>query len=143
MKLAVCSWCRGFDSTLGTKEKSQGLSATPLLEKRHNCCLSGLLLTCLNMQAVRWSEEVVDNELMNKKKSKSESAGVAFPQPVLLLAARWLLTVSLVLIAECCIFHKQKSFGDWSDDDSDDECGDCGKEDTRDKAHDKQEAAQS
>ena len=29
------------------------------------------------MQAVRWSEEVVDNEFMNKKKSKSESASVA------------------------------------------------------------------
>ncbi|KAL3130757.1 hypothetical protein ABBQ38_000102 [Trebouxia sp. C0009 RCD-2024] len=49
-------------------------------------------------KAVRWSEDVVDNELMNKKKSK-----------------------------KCCIFHKQKSFGDWSDDDSDDECTDCHK----------------
>lgn len=47
-------------------------------------------------KAVRWSEDVVDNEFMNKKKSK-----------------------------KCCIFHKQKSFGDWSDDDSDDECTDC------------------
>ncbi|KAL3138780.1 hypothetical protein ABBQ32_005623 [Trebouxia sp. C0010 RCD-2024] len=49
-------------------------------------------------KAVRWSEDVVDNEFMNKKKSK-----------------------------KCCIFHKQKSFGDWSDDDSDGECTDCHK----------------
>lgn len=94
------------------------------------------------MQAVRWSEEVVDNEFMNKKKSKSESAGVAFPQPVLLLVARYAHS-SPRLIAECCIFHRQKSFGDWSDNDSDDECNDCDKEDTSGKADDKQGAAQS
>ena len=28
-------------------------------------------------------------------------------------------------LAECCIFHKQKAFGEWSDDDSDDDCKDC------------------
>jgi hypothetical protein len=28
--------------------------------------------------------------------------------------------------AECCIFHKQRPFGEWSDDeDSDSECGEC------------------
>ena len=27
--------------------------------------------------------------------------------------------------AECCIFHKQRMFGDWSDDDSDAECDEC------------------
>ncbi len=35
--------------------------------------------------------------------------------------------------AECCIFHRRRRFGDWSDDedsdkDSDTGCGDCGKE---------------
>lgn len=43
-------------------------------------------------QRVTWDEAVVDNEHMNKKKSKS-----------------------------CCIFHKKKSFGDWSDSDSDED----------------------
>ncbi|DBA71975.1 hypothetical protein WJX79_008774 [Trebouxia sp. C0005] len=61
-------------------------------------------------KAVRWSEEVVDNESMNKKKSK-----------------------------KCCIFHKQKSFGDWSDTDSDDECNGCNKQADCGQSDDKQE----
>ncbi len=44
------------------------------------------------------------------------------------------------LFAECCIFHKQKSFGDWSDNDSDDECNDCNKQADCDQSDDKQEA---
>lgn len=29
--------------------------------------------------------------------------------------------------AECCIFHRQRQFGEWSDgEDSDAECGECG-----------------
>lgn len=47
-------------------------------------------------KAVKWSEDVVDNEFMNKKSSK-----------------------------KCCIFHKQRPFGEWSDDDSDTECVEC------------------
>lgn len=48
-------------------------------------------------KSVKWAEDVVDNEFAGKKKSK-----------------------------KCCIFHKQRVFGDWSDDDdSDMEC-DCG-----------------
>lgn len=32
----------------------------------------------------------------------------------------------LLFCAECCIFHKQRPFGEWSDDDSDNECeNDC------------------
>lgn len=49
---------------------------------------------------MQWAEGVVDNEFLGKKKSK-----------------------------KCCIFHKQRAFGDWSDSDSDDECEECGKED--------------
>lgn len=48
------------------------------------------------LQGVRWAEDVVDNEFMNKKSSK-----------------------------KCCIFHKQRPFGEWSDDDSDTECNQC------------------
>lgn len=46
-------------------------------------------------KGVKWAEGVVDNEHMCKKKSK-----------------------------KCCIFHKRREFGEWSDDDSDseDEC---------------------
>ena len=41
-------------------------------------------------RVVRWADDVEDNEDLGRKKSKS-----------------------------CCIFHKQRAFGDWS---SDDEC---------------------
>eukprot|EP01023_Acetabularia_acetabulum_P050637 TRINITY_DN5497_c0_g1_i10.p1 TRINITY_DN5497_c0_g1~~TRINITY_DN5497_c0_g1_i10.p1 ORF type:complete len:376 (-),score=67.64 TRINITY_DN5497_c0_g1_i10:495-1505(-) len=47
-------------------------------------------------KAVKWAENVVDNELMNKKKSK-----------------------------KCCIFHKRRQFGDWSDDEDSDCDEDC------------------
>jgi len=49
-------------------------------------------------KAVQWAEEVVDNENMGKKSSK-----------------------------KCCIFHKQRKFGDWdTDEDSDaEDCNDC------------------
>ena len=43
--------------------------------------------------AVRWSSSVVDNEHLNKKKSK-----------------------------KCCIYHKPRAFGAWSDTDSDCDC---------------------
>eukprot|EP01025_Chloroclados_australasicus_P018425 TRINITY_DN19660_c0_g1_i1.p6 TRINITY_DN19660_c0_g1~~TRINITY_DN19660_c0_g1_i1.p6 ORF type:complete len:105 (+),score=7.90 TRINITY_DN19660_c0_g1_i1:173-487(+) len=46
-------------------------------------------------KAVKWAEGTVDNENMNKKKSK-----------------------------KCCIFHKRRQFGDWSDDE-DSDCEDC------------------
>lgn len=46
---------------------------------------------------VTWSDDVVDNENMGKKKSK-----------------------------KCCIYHKPRTFGEWSDsEDSDHECDHC------------------
>ena len=89
-----------------------------------------------NVQAVRWSEEVVDNEFMNKKKSKSEFFLVCFT-----LACLWHMVSDSqpCSCAECCIFHKQKSFGDWSDNDSDDECNDCNKQADCGQSDDKQE----
>lgn len=60
---------------------------------------------------------------MNKKKSKSELAAVSFTGLFDDCLQAQLPDPSV----ECCIFHKQKSFGDWSDDDSDGECTDCHK----------------
>lgn len=56
------------------------------------------LLPKRKKKTVRWSEETIEvNEFMAKKKSK-----------------------------KCCIFHKQRKFGEWSDDDdSYDECEEC------------------
>ena len=94
-------------------------------------------LLALVLQGVRWAEDVVDNEFMNKKSSKSEcrlvgggaqgvtrgragereSKGAALPSPCPLL------THDAGPPAECCIFHRQRSFGEWSDEeDSDFEC---------------------
>lgn len=45
-------------------------------------------------KSVKWTEDTVDNEFAGKKSSK-----------------------------KCCIFHKQRAFGEWSDEeDSDPEC---------------------
>ncbi|CAL8463730.1 g3264 [Coccomyxa elongata] len=46
-------------------------------------------------KAVKWSEDVVDNEFLNKKSSK-----------------------------KCCIFHKERPFGEWSDDEDEAQCRD-------------------
>ncbi|KAJ8673452.1 hypothetical protein QAD02_004714 [Eretmocerus hayati] len=56
---------------------------------------------------VQWTQGTVDNENMNKKKSKC-----------------------------CCIYEKPKSFGESSSDESDDECEHChGKKDAHKKPH--------
>lgn len=47
-------------------------------------------------KAVRWSNDVVDNEHMNKKSSK-----------------------------KCCVFHRQRAFGNFSDSDDDELPEDC------------------
>eukprot|EP01025_Chloroclados_australasicus_P047999 TRINITY_DN5426_c1_g1_i1.p1 TRINITY_DN5426_c1_g1~~TRINITY_DN5426_c1_g1_i1.p1 ORF type:complete len:123 (+),score=13.09 TRINITY_DN5426_c1_g1_i1:355-723(+) len=62
-------------------------------------------------KSLKWSEDTVDNEHMNKKKSK-----------------------------KCCIFHARRQFGDWSDDDSDCECdGTSDQRDPAAQSHDKQQ----
>lgn len=47
-------------------------------------------------KGVQWAEDVVDNEFLGRKSSK-----------------------------KCCIFHKRREFGDWSDSDTDDEGEGC------------------
>lgn len=47
-------------------------------------------------KVVQWAEDVVDNEFLGRKSSK-----------------------------KCCIFHKRREFGDWSDSDTDDELENC------------------
>ena len=51
---------------------------------------------------VRWTEDTVDNEHMNRKRSKSSS-------------------LSMLLFLECCIYHKPHEFGESSSDCSSDE----------------------
>jgi hypothetical protein len=83
------------------------------------------------VQSVQWGDDVVDNEFMNKKKSKSENIlSVPLPGPLTCFAALSLRSETLPSFppfsAECCIFHKQRAFGEWSDDsDSDVECESC------------------
>ena len=83
-------------------------------------------------KGVQWAEDVVDNEGLGKKSSKSEPprAGLRYAQRV---GERSMRAVRLerhierpVPRAECCIFHKQRAFGEWSDgEDSDAECEQC------------------
>ena len=51
---------------------------------------------------VRWTEDTVDNEHMNRKRSKSNN-------------------LSMLLFLECCIYHKPHEFGESSSDCSSDE----------------------
>ena len=73
-----------------------------------------------SLQAVRWAEDVVDNELMNKRSSKRT--------PLLALTVLLRLQLQLrlghshLVLAECCIFHKQRQFGDWDDTSDDEPC---------------------
>ena len=100
-----------------------------------------------HVQAVRWAEDVVEvDEFMDKKKSKSElvsnflhhiSCAAMHPR---LAPCLWRCLIAPLPPprspfshggAECCVFHRQKQFGDWSDgEDSDsdgaDGCEDCG-----------------
>ncbi len=58
-----------------------------------------------NVQAVRWSEEVVDNEFMNKKKSKSESAFVALSWHA---CGIWCLIATLACLQSAAYFISRK-----------------------------------
>lgn len=81
----------------------------------------------LHSAKVAWTEEVVDNEFMGKKKSKSPSplhpqtatddrADPPRPSPV------------------CCIYHKPRPFDESSGEESDSSCGSAGSNDSR-RAH--------
>lgn len=58
-------------------------------------------------KGVKWTEETVDNEGLGRKSSK-----------------------------KCCIFHKQKVWGDWSDEDKSSDCESDGASDIDDKHKD-------
>jgi hypothetical protein len=90
----------------------------------------------MRLQGVQWAEDVVDNEALNKKKSKSKLSvefAVRFHMAMLVAQAlRRSNPLHVVIFVECCIFHKQKAFGEWSDEeDSDDECEICHSEGNR------------
>lgn len=75
------------------------------------------------LQGVQWAENVVDNEFMGKKKSKSERLSCLF---IIHSHDHFLHDEVVPSCAECCIFHKQRNFGEWSDsEDSEAECEEC------------------
>ena len=59
-----------------------------------------------NVQAVRWSEEVVDNEFMNKKKSKSEFFWFALPWHA---CGIWSLIANLARVQSAAYFISRKA----------------------------------
>lgn len=61
---------------------------------------------------VQWSEDVVDNEQLNRKKSKSECLGYHG------------LTVFIRSFVVCCIFKKHRNFNESDSETSSDESGD-------------------
>ena len=77
-------------------------------------------------QAVKWAGDVVDNEFMNKKSSKSALAVLCLLQHCLAHYFSAHMDTTCVLLAECCIFHKQQEFGEWSDDDAEGPCKEAG-----------------
>lgn len=130
--LSLPTWLRQHPAMRGRLDSNAaGVPSCPL------ACHPGL-------QGVRWAEDVVDNEHMNKKKSKSEhgsrvaaagnhGGGAARSTLAPLLPSALLhgqsadASCPAPLCAECCIFHRQRQFGEWSDDeDSDAECDECG-----------------
>jgi len=58
------------------------------------------------VQAVRWSEEVVDNEFLNKKKSKSESAFVALSWHA---CGIWCLIATFACLQSAAYFISRKA----------------------------------
>mmetsp|Transcript_10768 Transcript_10768/g.30546 ORF Transcript_10768/g.30546 Transcript_10768/m.30546 type:complete len:109 (+) Transcript_10768:359-685(+) len=69
-------------------------SAAPLNSTGHSDRVTLRLVPRRKKKGVRWTSETVDNEGLGRKNSK-----------------------------KCCIFHRRRAFGDWSDsEDSDQEC---------------------
>merc|ERR1712130_119603 len=102
---------RARQSLVGYKESNSGMTSvtqTQSLQERERKKPAQASTEVLTLRlvpprrkkkkAVQWAEEVVDNENMGKKSSK-----------------------------KCCIFHKQRKFGEWdNDEDSDaEDCGEC------------------
>ena len=138
---------------------SISLSATIYATSKWALPLSILTLFREFMQAVKWAGDVVDNEHLNKRSSKSKSPApqhcAMLLSPCCILHCSHLrctqcigtlrntlmvcctscccmLWTSVCLhgqqclrhCAECCIFHKQQPFGEWSDDESEMPCRD-------------------
>jgi xanthosine utilization system XapX-like protein len=139
----VCWSAEHLVLRLMPKKKNKGKVRLHMLSLLRPCQLPACTLHAFIMflgvlQGVRWAEDVVDNELMNKKKSKSECLPVvsgSYGAAHALSANQHLLCHHFLPCAECCIFHKQRQFGEWSDDeDSDTECS-CDNESGQQQQH--------
>lgn len=73
---------------------------------------------------VQWKSGTVDNENMNKKKSKCKFWR-KMPQKLNFLYCLLLKVLIEIFFSGCCIYEKPKKFGESSSDESDDECEHC------------------
>jgi protein phosphatase 1 regulatory subunit 11 len=71
-----------------------------------------------NDRKVKWTEGTVDNEHLDKKKSKCQCSAFNFPLTVVCIEI-------FTFFSGCCIYEKPKLFGESSEEDDDDECGHC------------------
>lgn len=81
------------------EEKEQGEGGQQEEGSSHQSTVTLRMVHPHRPHAVRWTDDTIDNEHMGKKKSK-----------------------------KCCIYHKPRQFGDWSDTDSEgdnDHCHHC------------------
>lgn len=69
---------------------------------------------------VSWNSNTVDNENMNKKKSKCKSKLIA-----LFLLHLTKRSSSIIFSVGCCIYQKPVPFGESSSEEDDDECDHC------------------
>lgn len=72
-------------------------------------------------RTVKWTEDVVDNEHMNKKKSNSAPRAMQFRRRLLVVFFFCFSDVHLppIRFLECCLYQKPRQFGE---SDSEDEC---------------------
>lgn len=69
---------------------------------------------------VSWNADTIDNEHLNKKKSKCVYCQLELPH-----VFDCFLLVRLLLILGCCIYKKPRQFGESSSESDDDECDNC------------------